>query len=154
MLFKNKINFEFKNIGFAMIGIIFLIIIGNIPTKLYKIIMILLIPLLTSPLIFQKLDIKSKEDFKKNIKIILLIIGLEIIVIGQLFFLGMAQLPFLISPLNNLFFWGVVITLICSELWKKGKYNKKNIKIILISYWFLMILYQFFVNYEKIKGVW
>ena len=153
MFFKKREN-GFKDIKLAMLGVGFLIIVGTVPANFYKGLMVFLIPLLTSPLIFKRMNIKNIEEFKKNIKIILFIFSFEVLIISQLFFLGMPEIPYLIAPLNNLLFWGMTVTIMCTTLLKKGKYNKKIIKIILIGCWIFIFLYQFRQKFDTIKGMW
>lgn len=154
MFFKKKENNGFKDIRLAIIGVGFLIIIGTVPANFYKGLMVFLIPLLTSPLIFKRMNIKNIEGFKKNIKIILFIFSFEVLIISQLFFLGMPKIPYLVAPLNNLFFWGMVVTVVCTTLLKKNGYNKKIIKSILIGCWVFIFLYQFIQKFDTIKGMW
>ena len=66
----------------------------------------------------------------------------------------MPEIPYLIAPLNNLFFWGMVVTVVCTTLLKKDGYNKKIIKSILIGCWVFILLYQFIQKFDTIKGMW
>ena len=150
-IFKKDKENAFKSLPMAIIGILFLVILGRVPSEYYKVALIFLIPFITSPVIFKKIEIKTTEDIKKNYKLILLIFFIQIIVILQIFYLGFVKIPYLPSPINNLFFWGVIITLICSSLWKNKNYNRQKILLILAISWGLITLSQLLWNIDKIK---
>ena len=69
-------------------------------------------------------------------------------------FLGIPIIPYLPAPFNNLIFLGAIVTIICSSFWKKEEYNKGLIKLTLIICWTLIFLYQFSINFIKIKEMW
>lgn len=137
----------FNNIYVPLIIFIFLILFQKIGIQYIKLLMLIMIPILTIPILYFKLKNRSIE---KPWKIILGIFSIEIIVCTGILYKGFPVLPFGVAPINNLYFWGILITL-CSKYYLLQKGNSKEIplkkrkrlKVFLIGLWSLIILYQY-----------
>ena len=151
---KTKDYKFFDNLYIPAIILILIYLFGNKSKSetYFKFIICLAIPLAVTIFLNKKI-IKLELEKSKRIKIVIITFFLEFLFSVQIMFLGIPIIPYLPPPLNNLFFVGAIITIICSSLWKKKEYNKGVIKIILITSWTLIFLYQFSINFIKIKGM-
>lgn len=150
MIFKKE-NKIFGNINYAIIGIFLFILMGAIPVKYYRFLLVLIIPVITSPIVLKKFNVKSKDELKENYKKILFVFLLEIMVIIQIIFLGDIRIPYLFSPLNNFFFWEMFLGIIFNGLWQIKTINKNSVKIYIFLCYSLIFLFQILLKYVTIK---
>ncbi len=150
MIFKKE-NKIFGNINYAIIGIFLFILMGAIPVKYYRFLLVLIIPAITSPIVLKKFNVKTKDELKENYKKILFVFLLEIMVIIQIIFLGDIRIPYLFSPLNNFFFWEMFLGIIFNGLWQIKTINKNSVKIYIFLCYFLIFLFQILLKYVTIK---
>lgn len=150
MIFKKE-NKIFGNINYAIIGIFLFILMGAIPVKYYRFLLVLIIPAITSPIVLKKFNVKTKDELKENYKKILFVFLLEIMVIIQIIFLGDIRIPYLFSPLNNFFFWEMFLGIIFNGLWQIKTINKNSVKIYIFLCYSLIFLFQILLKYVTIK---
>lgn len=150
MIFKKE-NKIFGNINYAIIGIFLFILMGAIPVKYYRFLLVLIIPAITSPIVLKKFNVKTKDELKENYKKILFIFLLEIMVIIQIIFLGDIRIPYLFSPLNNFFFLEMFLGIIFNGLWQIKTINKNSVKIYIFLCYSLIFLFQILLKYVTIK---
>lgn len=150
MIFKKE-NKIFGNINYAIIGIFLFILMGAIPVKYYRFLLVLIIPVITSPIVLKKFNVKTKDELKENYKKILFVFLLEIMVIIQIIFLGDIRIPYLFSPLNNFFFWEIFLGIIFNGLWQIKTINKNSVKIYIFLCYSLIFLFQILLKYVTIK---
>lgn len=150
MIFKKE-NKIFGNINYAIIGIFLFILMGAIPVKYYRFLLVLIIPVITSPIVLKNFDVKTKDELKENYKKILFVFLLEIMVIIQIIFLGDIRIPYLFSPLNNFFFWEMFLGIIFNGLWQIKTINKNSVKIYIFLCYSLIFLFQILLKYVTIK---
>lgn len=138
----------FNNIYVPLIIFIFLILFQKIGIQYIKLLMLITIPILTIPILYYKL---KNRNIEKPWKIIFTIFLIEIVVCTGVLYKGFPILPFGVAPINNLYFWGILITL-CSKYYllakEKGNLEEtplkmKRLKVFLIGLWSLIILYQY-----------
>ncbi|MDY2573193.1 MAG: hypothetical protein SOW67_03860 [Fusobacterium necrophorum] len=149
MFFKKRQEKPFfNNIYVPLIIFIFLILFQKIGIQYIKLLMLIMIPILTIPILYFKLKNRNVE---KPWKIIFTIFLIEIVVCTGILYKGFPILPFGVAPINNLYFWGILITL-CSKYYlltkEKGNLEEiplkmKRLKVFLIGLWSLIILYQY-----------
>lgn len=110
-----------------------------------KIFLVLCIPLLTLRVIIKKInEIEMKNEEK--IKLIFLILIFEVLFVAGAIFKGVPIMPFFVAPFNNLYFYGVIFSLILIGLSKSnGEINKKKWFIYFLGVWGLIFSYQFFI---------
>lgn len=138
----------FNNIYVPLIIFIFLILFQKIGIQYIKLLMLIMIPILTIPILYYKL---KNRNLEKPWKIIFTIFLIEIVVCTGILYKGFPILPFGVAPINNLYFLGILITL-CSKYYlltkEKGDLEEislkmKRLKVFLIGLWSLIILYQY-----------
>ena len=152
-MFKNKEYRFFNNLYIPAIILILIYFFGSKSERYFKIAISLIVPIGATIYLYKRISVLELEKIKK-INILIITFLVELIFSIQIMFLGIPTIPYLPAPFNNLIFLGAIVTIICSSFWKKEEYNKGIIKLALITCWFLIFLYQFSVNFIKIKEMW
>ena len=152
-MFKNRGYKFFNNLYIPAIILILLYLFGSKTEKYLKIAISLIIPVGATIYLYRRISILGLEK-RKKINILIVTFLVELIFSIQIMFLGIPIIPYLPAPFNNLIFLGAIVTIICSSFWKKEEYNKGLIELTLIICWTLIFLYQFSINFIKIKEMW
>ena len=152
-MFKNKEYRFFNNLYIPAIILILIYFFGSKSERYFRIAISLIVPIGATIYLYKRIFELELEQ-RKKINILIFTFLLELVFSIQIMFLGIPIIPYLPAPFNNLIFLGAIVTIICSSFWKKEEYNKGLIKLTLIICWALIFLYQFSINFIKIKEMW
>ncbi len=129
---------NFKNFIIPGIILIFLSLIIEKEITVMKYIFAIGISALTTTALFISRIKKQDIETRKKIEITFCIFLFQFIFILIVLFKGIPELPFFISPFNNLYFYGVIFSSIVVAFIK----NKKVALSFVCLIWFIIFGYQ------------